>query len=269
MSLIKMSTNNTNEDYLSSNDKVIHYLQNSTCNSTKPNNSLSMLKRSPSSNLYLLQNRLRYCSENDSISSSSSSVMDSLSRSDFSLESSLSDPIARCSIFNSNISSEEDIDFNIGFDQISDDDDDDDYDDDETNNKYILNKKQADTVTLHGKSLEDIHIKKLEDFIHRSSSATIFNDNHEFNHDDTIVSNSTKQQQQQHSFLHDSTYTLCSQDPFSAYTEDHDHDQENERISGFNIRSNSLSALRVDQKSTLVEKAPKKAVRFADMLVCY
>ncbi|CAF2511276.1 unnamed protein product [Rotaria sp. Silwood2] len=266
MSLKNLSTNNTHEDYLSSNDKVIHYLQNSTGSSTKTN-SLSMLRRSPSSNLYLLQNRLRYCSENDSISSSSSSVMDSLSRSDFSLESSLSDPIAHCSIFNSNISSEEEIDFNIGFDQISDDDDDDDdYDDNDDYNKKIFNKKQLDTVALFNKSSEDINIKKLEDFIYRSSNSTIFNGDCEINNNDIITLSPIKQQQQQNNLLHDSTFTLCSQDPFSAYTEDHDNNQENEAISGFSIRSNSLSALQTDKKSTLVEKAPKKAVRFADTL---
>ncbi|CAF1099497.1 unnamed protein product [Rotaria sordida] len=262
MSLKRISNDNINGDYLSSNDKVIHYLQNSTGSSTK-SNSLSMLKRSPSSNLYSLQHRLRYCSENDSISSSSSSVMDSLSRSDASLESSLSDPVAHCSIFNSNISSEEDIDFCIGFAQI--DDDDDDYDDDdEENNKYILNKKESDTVTLLNKSPEDGRIKKLEDCILLSSNSTIFNDDYEFSNDDTITSNRVKQQH--NNFLHDSTFTLCSQDPFSAYTEDQDNDEENEPISGFSVRSHSLSILQFDEKTTLVEKAPKKAVRFADML---
>lgn len=122
MSLVQTVNNGVNENCLSSNDKVMHYLQNSTFRSTT-NNSLSMLKRSPSTNLYLLQHRLRHCSENDSISSSSSSAVGSSTQSELSSESSLSDPVAHGSIGNSNRSSE-DIDFNIGFDQISDDDDD-------------------------------------------------------------------------------------------------------------------------------------------------
>jgi len=112
MSLIRKST-----DTLSSNDKVICYLQHST------NNLFS-----------IQQHRLRCGSENDSSSSSSSSsITEILSGSDFSIESSLSDPVAHCSISSSNISSDEDLDFNMGFDQISDDEDD----------QYISNKNNA------------------------------------------------------------------------------------------------------------------------------
>lgn len=115
MALIK-KVNNT----LSSNDKVMHYLQNST------NNTLTTFEKpsssSSSNNLFFIQqHRSRSCSENDSLSSSSSSVIESIARSDLSTESSLSDPVAFCSFMSSNISSDEDLDFNIGFEQISDD----------------------------------------------------------------------------------------------------------------------------------------------------
>ena len=133
---------------LSSNHKVIHYLQNSThCSSNNhTNNSLIPLhkthhldhEKEPSMNHNRSQHRIRSCSDNGS----SSSVTETLSRSDFSLGSSLSDPSGHCSIVSSNTSSSgicstssdtgheegastssEDLDFNLGFDQISDNDD--------------------------------------------------------------------------------------------------------------------------------------------------
>ncbi|CAF3306827.1 unnamed protein product [Rotaria socialis] len=264
MSLVGKPTDNVNTNYLCSNDKVIHYLQNSTCSSTK-NNSLSMLKRSPSSNFPLLQPRLRYCSENDSISSSLSSVVDSSGRSDYSFESNSSDPVAHCSLTTSNICSEEDIDFNIGFDQISDDDDDDDDDNDYAEfNYYIHNQKPSDTIELIESSVDNGRFKSLEDFLHRSSNSTITNYNVESNHNDTKVSNPIRQQN--NGLLYGSTFTLCSQDPFSAYTDHHENDQDNEQVTGFGMRSHSLSIIQLDGKSTFVEKAPKKAVRFADTL---
>jgi len=123
-----MSLTRKSNDCLSINDKVIHYLHCST------NNSLKMLGKTTSNNLFTIQeHRLCSCSENDSLSSSSSSIMDSSSRSDFSTESSLSDPIVYGSIINSNISSDEDLDFNIGFEQISDDEDE----------QNVLNKNNA------------------------------------------------------------------------------------------------------------------------------
>jgi len=126
MSLIRKT-----RESLSSNDKVIHYLHGST------NNSLKMLGKTPSDNLFSIQqHRLRLSSEYDSLSSSSSSVIDSLSRSDTSIGSSSSDPIAQCSAISSNISSDEDLDFNIGFEQNDDDDDDEDE-------QHISNKNNA------------------------------------------------------------------------------------------------------------------------------
>ncbi len=122
-----------------------------------------------------------------------------------------------------------------------------------------------DAVTLLGESTLDARINEFEEYFRESSNSTIFNDEYDFNNDDTIKTIPIKQQRRA-SFLHDSTYTLCSQDRFSAYTED---DQENEQINGFVLRSNSLSILQLDGKSTFVEKASKKVVRFADMLVCH
>lgn len=116
---------------LSGNDKVIHYLQNST------NNPLTMFEKTSPNNLFSIQQHHVYSSsENDSSSSSTSSVIDSLSRSDISTESSLSDPIAYCSRISSNISSDEDLDFNIGFEQISGDEDD----------EHILNRHNSGMI---------------------------------------------------------------------------------------------------------------------------
>jgi hypothetical protein len=38
---------------------------------------------------------------------------------------------------------------------------------------------------------------------------------------------------------------------------------------GIGIRSNSLGIVQLNGKSVLLDKAPKKVVRFADMLVCF
>jgi hypothetical protein len=162
MSLRTKSTSGNdgvNAPCLSSNHKVIHYLQNSTrCSNNNNNNNnntsnpLIVLHKTTShthelfnvkdtsmnNNNHPSQHRIRSCSEN----CSSSSVIDTLSRSDFSIGSSLSDPGGHCSIFSSNTSSSgicstfsdvgheegtstssEDLDFNLGFDQISDNDD--------------------------------------------------------------------------------------------------------------------------------------------------
>ncbi|CAF1137123.1 unnamed protein product [Adineta steineri] len=259
MALLKKSPNNTNTSYLSSNDKVRHYLQNSTCGSTI--NSITMLTKPSTNNSFTFQRRLRSCSENDSISSSSSSssVLDEFSRSNSSIQSSLSDPIAHSSITSSNISSEEDIDFSIGFDQISDDD----FDDDD--NHYISNKNNSDAVTLLGEAVLDARLNEFDEFNRQSSNSTIVNGVYYVNKDDTIKDNGTKQQRRA-TFLYDSTNTLCSEDCFSAYAENDSGDEEDEHINGINIRSNSFSILRFDAKSTLLSKAPKKVVRFADMM---
>ena len=141
---------NVDTTFLSSNHKVIHYLQNSTLNS---NNSSNVLRKATTQTSDLFptketsvnsnvdqqsSSRIRSCSE----AGSSSSVNDTLSRSDFCLGSSLSDPGVYCSIFSSTTSSSgicstfsdtgheegtstssEELDFNLGFDQISDSDD--------------------------------------------------------------------------------------------------------------------------------------------------
>jgi hypothetical protein len=116
----------------------------------------------------------------------------------------------------------------------------------------------SDALTLLGESLVD-------EYLRQSSNSTVFNDEYELANDDTLTEYYAKQQRRA-SFLHDSTYTLCSTDRFSAYTED---DQDNEPTAGPPIRSHSLSIFTIDNQSTFVEKAPKKVVRFADMMVCY
>ena len=92
-------------------------------------------------------------------------------------------------------------------------------------------------------------------------------DDYEFNNDDTITADRTKQKQRA-SFLHDSTYTLCPQDAFANYTEDDDHENE-PMTNGLGVRSNSLGIVQLNRKSPLLDKPPKKVVRFADMLVGY
>ena len=159
MALRTKSTNDTNSvdaSILSSNHKVIHYLQNSTHCSTNNHTSnplivfpktssqtpdLSNEKETPKNHTHQhsqSQRRIRSCSDNGS----ASSVVDTLSRSDLSLGSNLSDPGGHFSMFSSNTSSSgicstssdagheenastssEDLDFNLGFDQISDNDD--------------------------------------------------------------------------------------------------------------------------------------------------
>lgn len=123
-----------------------------------------------------------------------------------------------------------------------------------------------DAFSLLGRSILNAHNNKLENFICRSAESTILDGDFEFNSDAAVSSNDTKQQT--NGLLHDSTYTLCSQDPFSAYTEAQDNDQQNETTAGIGLRSHSLSILQIDRKSNYVDKAPKKAVRFADMMVC-
>lgn len=87
---------------VSSKDKVMQYL----------NGSMSICDRSKPSTNELFSRRCLTSLDCDSLSSSSSSMVDSPSHSD----SSLSDPVA-CS-GSSNQSLDEDLDFNIGFEQI-------------------------------------------------------------------------------------------------------------------------------------------------------
>jgi hypothetical protein len=320
MSLTTKATNGNDSvdaSFLTSNHKVMHYLRNSTRCST--NNSLHVLHKTSShthdlfnakdtsmNNSEQSQHRIRSCSEE---CSSSSSVINTLSRSNFSLGSSLSDPGVYYNGFSSNTSSSgicstfsdvgheegtstssEELDFNLGFDQISDNDDievanldeideDDEYEHNEGENQRISTKNSdgklkynrilcfffffldSATILNVNESNLDARISELEEFLRKSySSANI--DDYEFNNDDTITANQTKQQQRA-SFLHDSTYTLCAHDCFSAYTEDDDHEN------GIGMRSNSLGIVPLDRKAALLVKAPKKAVRFADMLVCF
>ena len=167
--------------FLSGNHKVIQYLQNST--HCSPNTSLPLsglhkttshthdlfdIKVTPARTSNPSQHRMRSCSDNDS----SPSVIERLSRSDFSLGSSFSDPVGHGSTFSSNTSSSgicstfsdvgheevastsssEELDFNLGFDQINEhgnveiadlnEVDDDDDDDDEGHFERVDGKLQ-------------------------------------------------------------------------------------------------------------------------------
>lgn len=167
-------SNGVDAPILSSNHKVIHYLQNSThcANTNHASNSfitfpksseLCHVKEPPkiNSHSHQFQHRLRSCSDNGS----PCSVFDTLSRSDLSLGSSLSDPGGHFSIFSSNTSSSgicstssdvgqeegastssEDLDFNLGFDQISDNDD-----------IEIANLNEIDDQDEHGEKDEKNH----------------------------------------------------------------------------------------------------------------
>lgn len=166
---------------LSSNHKVMHYLQNSTScskakaaillqNGSEHSNDLFNSRETPTSTLPAEKDRSRSCSDNNS----SPSVIESLSRSDFSLGSSLSDRGGYYSNLSSNTSSSgvcstfsdvgqeetrsdssEELDFNIGFEQNSDHDgeianlneiddlDSDDYDQHDDENQTNSNKNSA------------------------------------------------------------------------------------------------------------------------------
>jgi len=120
-----------------------------------------------------------------------------------------------------------------------------------------------DAVTLLGESTLDARINEFDEYLGQSSNETNDVDDYDFIDGDNVTYNYTKQRRA--SFIHGSTYTLCSRDRFSAYTED---DHENEQITTFSVRSNSLRVFQLDETSRFLEKAPKKVVRFADMLVC-
>ncbi|CAF4724312.1 unnamed protein product, partial [Rotaria sp. Silwood2] len=241
------------------------------------------------------QQRMRSCSEN----SPGPSAVDTLSRFDFSYGSSLSDPGGYCSILSSNTSSSgicstssdvghevdtsassEDLDFNLGFDQISDNDDFeianldeideyDEYEQYEGENQRISNKNSGNTAVLldFGESNSDERNNELERFLRKSYSSTTLNGNVEFNNDDIITDKQIRQQQQQQraSLLHDSTYTLCSPDCFSVYNGCDDHEKD-KVAHAIGTCSNSLGIALIDRKSALLDKPPKKVVHFADML---
>ncbi|CAF3704075.1 unnamed protein product [Rotaria sordida] len=317
----KTLATNGNKDvdapFLSSNHKVMQYLQSSAQCSTNTNNNyhncnnnnplvgqhktsshghdIFYVKDSSMNNNHnQYQHRMHSSSEN----TPTPSTIDTSSRFSFSYGSSLSDPGGHCSILSSNTSSSgicstfsdvgqeegtstssEDLDFNLGFDQISDNDDIevanldeideyDEYEQNEEDNQRISNKN-SDAITLldFGDSNSDAHINGLEGFLRKSYSSATLNGNVEFNNDDTITDNQIKQQQQQQcvSLLHDSTYTLCSPDRFSMYTENDDHEKD-KALHTIGTRSKSLGITLFDRKSALLEQPPKKVVRFADML---
>lgn len=325
---VRMNTTSGNHSidapYLSSNHKVMHYLQNSTHCTTK--NPLSVAQKAsfqihdlfhikdtsmPNRPDQSSQIRLRASSDNGS----SSSMTETSSRSDFSLGSSLSDPGAYGSTFSSNTSSSgigsltsdvgqeegtstssEELDFNLGFDQISsnddheiadlndiDDGDDDDDDEDQCDHydgdqRRISMPNSVETATLRdmNESNLDARINELEEYLRKSYSPTSIKNGHvdddddegddcPFDNDDTITNEHSKLQHRA-SLLNDSTRTLCAQDRFSTYTDEAADRHDEQMINGIAIRSNSLGIVPLNSKTVLLDKAPKKVVRFADML---
>ena len=214
----------------SSTDKVIQYLRGS----------MNILNRSASSSNELLSSRCSSSCDYDSLSSSSSSMVDSPCQSD----TSLSDPVA-CSS-SSNQSFDEDLDFNIGFEQIDD-------------QHRIYDRTNSGQLNERLTILEDVFLRFIDattivdQYFRQSSRTTTVNGN--LQADNHFKRSPTE-------FLHDSTYTLCSPNPFSDYTED-------EPSTSLSIRYNSFSALPIDDHQPMfVEiKAPKKVVHFADTLV--
>jgi len=304
--------------YLSRNHKVMHYLQNSTHCST-PKGLLNVVHKPSSQQIHDLfhikdtpmpqptdqktsQLRLRSTSDNGS----SSSMTETLSRSNFSLGSSLSDPGGHGSTFSSNTSSSgigsltsdvgheegtssssEELDFNICFDQISSNDDqqiadlndiDDDDDDEDQCDHYDVDQRRismpqsVETATLRDTNDANLdeRINELEEYLRKSYSPTHMNDeddddDYPFNNDDTITNDQNKIQHRT-SLLNDSTHTLCAQDRFSTYTDEAADQHDEQMINGIAIRSNSLGIVPLNSKAVLLDKAPKKVVRFADML---
>lgn len=322
------NNNGLDAPYLSSNHKVMQYLQNTGHCSNANNNNSSFnaqhknlgLRNNMYDDKYTFMNnnqcnqRMRSCSENNSTPYD----IDRLTQFNLNFGSCLSDPGGYRSILSSNTSSSgicstlsdasheesistspEDLDFNLGFDQISNSDeieldDPDEVDENEHGKKekaQISNKINGcrydqrqwgsmfdhvshilDTATLlgFGKSNSDTRINELEGFFQKSDSSTTLNSNTDVNNDDLTATNNRKQEQNA-SLLRDSTSTLCSQDIFSSYAEQSNNDENNDDGDMENAvfkRSNSLGIALSDRKAVLLDKPPKKVVRFADMLVC-
>ena len=89
----------------------------------------------------------------------------------------------------------------------------------------------------------------------------------EFNNDDTITANQTEQRNRL-SFLHDSTIKLCPRNRFTVSTSAAD-EEDDAMINSMSVRSNSCDIGSLDKKAPLLNKTPKKVVRFADVLVCF
>ncbi|CAF4852067.1 unnamed protein product [Rotaria sp. Silwood1] len=275
------------------NNNYYYYYNNSLIGQHQTSSHLHDLfyikDRNKSNNNYQHQQRMCSCSEN----SSTSSDIDTLLQFDSNFGSNLSNARQRCSTCSSNTSSSgicsafsdvereegtsvisEDLDFNLGFDQISDNDDFeednldeiDKYEQNEEDNQRISNKNSSNTSTLldFTKSKSDAGMNELNGFLHKSYTSTTLNDNVIFNNDDTIIDNQIKQEKHA-SLSHDSTNTLCSLDRFAMYTENDDHEND-KTLNTIFTRFNSLGIPILDRKSALLDKPPKKVVRFADML---
>lgn len=120
----------------------------------------------------------------------------------------------------------------------------------------------------------DERINELEEYLRKSYTSTHMHDDDDdddddhcpFNRDGTLT-NDQKKIPYRTSLLNDSTRTLCAQDRFSTYTDEAADRHDEQMINGIAIRSNSLGIVPLSSKAVLLDKAPKKVVRFADMLV--
>lgn len=118
----------------------------------------------------------------------------------------------------------------------------------------------------------DAQINELEDFLRKSYQSKNINDDDDVDDDCQFSDDATSGTDQSKNFhraslLNDSTRTLCAQDRFSTYTDDAADQHDEQVMHGIGIRSNSLGIVQLNTKSALMDKAPKKVVRFADMLV--
>ncbi|CAF3832450.1 unnamed protein product [Rotaria magnacalcarata] len=301
--ILTNGNNHIDTPYISSSHKVMQYLRSSlrwpvnvtttnTINFNSANNQKNIFSsaNNPVNGIDASMNnqfvhRVRSCSDN----CSSISEIDPLSRFPFSLSPSLSESSGYRSVHSSNGSSSgvsstisdvgqeenifkslEDLEFNLGFDQSSSSDGIEVADFDDLDESQAISNSNSDTVTLldFGESNLDARINELKELLRKSNSSTSINSNGEINNDDTIIDSQTKKQQQKNSasFLHDSTYTLCSPDRFAAYAEDDNDNCSDVTSKIISKRSNSLGIPVLNNKSVLLDNPPKKAVRFADML---
>ncbi|CAM4886794.1 unnamed protein product [Rotaria socialis] len=301
--ILTNDNDNIDAPYLSSSHKVMQYLRSSprsavntrTTNTTNFNsangqNEIFSSTDNPvngidaSINNQFVQH-VRSCSDN----CSSASEIDPLSQVHFDLSPSLSDPGGYRSVLSSNasssgvfsafsdvcreentFSSQEDLEFNLGFDQSGISDGIEVADRDDLDENQAISNRTSDTITLldFDESNLNARIHELEGLLRKSNSSTSINSNGEINSDDIIIDSQTKKQQQKNSapFLHDSTYTLCSPDRFAAYAEDDNDNSSDITPKIISNRSNSLSIPVLNKKSVLLDNPPKKVVHFADML---
>lgn len=191
---------------------------------------------------------------------------------------------------------EEDLDFNLGFDQTSSineievdfvnelDQNENNQQENQNSNMnngnrsyyklfkvihcYIVFILDISTLLeLNGSSV-DTRINELE-LSSESYTSTSWNGKFNHNNDKLIICNKIEEQQNT-SLLRDSTSSLCSQCSFPFYVKDYtDNNGDNNIQQTIVKRSKSLNIAHNNRKSTLLDKPPKKFVRFADMMVSF